>query len=95
MFDITGNKFRKIQSITQQQYNSKYYIYNKKVFGIVRMDVIKKMHGESWVEFSSINVVTKKLNKHFIPESSFFSRRYFETLKNAKKTLVNKEKVGI
>lgn len=75
--DLLGYRIRKPISKEMQEYMEKFYIYNNKIFQIIRISKHYKLDGGFWVDFTIQNIETKKIFSHSMSLKLFKEKKLF------------------
>ena len=93
--DLMGKSIKNILDSFQQQHIEKFYIYNNKIFQIIRIDKIPEPNKMSirrnFVHILFKNVITSKINSTIITFDVFNERICYSLYKNVHKKLIEED----
>jgi len=93
--DLMGNSIKGVIDSFQQQHIEKFYIYNNKIFQIIRVQKVaeenKLSSRKNFVHILFKNVITNKINSTTVSFDVFNQRTFYSLYKNAHKKLIEED----
>lgn len=86
--DMCGRRIKNNLNGFQQAYMGQFYIYNNKIFEIIRINTQRKLNGKI-VNITFRNAKTHKMFSKTITLDGFEKRKHFKTLRSAEVHLVH------
>lgn len=85
--DLENNRIKQRINPSLFQYFEKFYIYNNKIFQIIRITSVFKLDGGTYYDIKFRNIKSKKVNSTSIHKSKFLSRKLYHTIGKANNDL--------